>query len=205
MSVLIGYAHPATVDGHFHDALVGLLIADAAGPRNVAGVVGVLSGPQIAIARNRIVETLLASDAEWLLMLDADMTFEPDVLEQLLAVANGDSRPIVGALCFAVGPDGIGPTLYYCQPQAEPYERDALVRVDATGAACILMHRTALTAVIARFGDCYGDAHGIGEDLEFCVRAGEVGVPIHVHTGIEAGHVKSTVIDQAAYDRSMTA
>jgi hypothetical protein len=34
----------------------------------------------------------------------------------------------------------------------------------------------------------------MGEDLTFCMRAAAAGLPIHVHTGIQVGHVKTTVL-----------
>jgi hypothetical protein len=40
------------------------------------------------------------SEAEWLLMVDSDMGFSGDTLEQLIAVADPTERPVVGALCF---------------------------------------------------------------------------------------------------------
>src|SRR5688572_13510720 len=51
------------------------------------------------------------TDHEWLLYVDTDMGFEPDAIHRLLAVADPDNRPVVGALCFAMmeaAYDGMG-------------------------------------------------------------------------------------------------
>jgi GT2 family glycosyltransferase len=34
----------------------------------------------------------------------------------------------------------------------------------------------------------------MGEDLTFCLRAAAAGYPIHVHTGVQVGHMKSTTL-----------
>lgn len=47
------------------------------------------SGANIVTARNRIVRVFLENtDAEWLWMVDSDMTFEMDTLDRLLEVAD---------------------------------------------------------------------------------------------------------------------
>ena len=39
-----------------------------------------------------------------------------------------------------------------------------------------------------------------GEDIAFCVRLNHLGIPLHVHTGVHIGHVKTTVLDEAAFE-----
>ena len=34
----------------------------------------------------------------------------------------------------------------------------------------------------------------VGEDLTFCLRCAAAGVPVHVHTGVRAGHMKTTML-----------
>ena len=84
------------------------------------------------------------------------------------------------------------------------YPPDALVRVGGTGAACLLMHRTALEKVAAQSGDVAAPwfretAVGaplslMGEDMTFCLRCAAAGIPVHVHTGVKAGHMKTTML-----------
>lgn len=211
MTYAVGYAHPGTVDAGFCDSLVAL-----ARETPPAQVIAVNSGPRIAHARNAIVKAFLSGDADWLLMVDADMVWRHEVVGKLMESAHPSSRPIVGALCFGGGRTGtIFPTIYRLGEGPEPFApvedwpENALCQVDATGAAFLLMHRRALERIGQRFGDPYPwfvegavyRGRPFSEDWAFCLRAKDLGIPVHVHTGCEVGHVKQTVLDATAYRR----
>lgn len=80
------------------------------------------------------------------------------------------------------------------------YAPNAMTRVSATGMACCLIHRS----VFERIRDHYGgdvwfdrlpgmgaDADKLmGEDVSFCHRCNELGIPIYCHTGIRTTHLK---------------
>jgi hypothetical protein len=34
----------------------------------------------------------------------------------------------------------------------------------------------------------------MGEDMTFCLRCAAAGIPVHVHTGVKAGHMKTTML-----------
>lgn len=165
------------------------------------------------------------ADAEWLLWCDTDMGFEPDLLERLLAAADPVEAPVVGALCFAMmetGPDGfngqrfrIVPTMYMLGTTAEghgsfcfygPYPSDTVVQVAGTGAACVLIHRSALEQIRARWGDVWFDQVAdsrnsvVGEDLSFCLRLQALNVPIFVHTGVQTSHHRQVWITETDYE-----
>lgn len=132
--------------------------------RKQAGTMGV------AAARSEIAAAFLAGDAEWLFMVDSDMGFAADTVDRMVASAEANGVPVLGALCFAqkIDPDvaqgpynavryRIIPTLYsYVQIDEtgeagfrpiDKYRRDMFQYVAGTGAACILIHREALLAV----------------------------------------------------------
>ncbi len=67
-------------------------------------------------------------------------------------------------------------------------EANKLYRVDGTGAACLLIHRSALEMVKSDWFSTVGD---LGEDLSFCRRLADHDIPVYVHTGIKASHHKS--------------
>jgi hypothetical protein len=76
------------------------------------------------------------------------------------------------------------------------------VPVGATGAAFLLMHRDALERVAKASGDRAAPwfresvigAALVGEDLTFCLRCAAAGIPVHVHTGVKIGHMKTTML-----------
>lgn len=219
---MVGYCSGQQVDAWFHDCLFTMFWRDRRR--------GVLEGriavqtSQLVAGRNKVAREFLASKAEWLWMVDTDMTFDPDIVDRLLAVAHVKRRPIVGGLCFSADRAGtVAPTLYRLDEQTGVLDRardlpgpdgDPLIPVDATGAACLLVHRRV-------FEDLDDGTHSpwfdemdlagdrLGEDMTFCLRARVAGYPIYVHAGIEAGHVKPQSIGSAQFlaqfDRLATA
>lgn len=184
----------------------------------------------IVDGRNQLARVVCdESPAEWLFMVDSDMGFAGDTVERLIAAADPTDRPVVGGLAFAHKTDGRAefygvkylaqPTLYTFVDQGDKvgvipsftYERDALVRVDATGGACVLIHRSALERVRAEYGDAWFDPLAVkgtrfSEDLSFFLRLRLLDIPLYVHTGIKTTHDKGGVfLDEPYFDRQQAA
>jgi cephalosporin hydroxylase len=217
-TVQLAYLHSSRVSHSWHDSMRKLRDYDRArGARLREQELNIRAHPiKIAECRNLAAKAFLDhSDAEWLFWVDTDMGFEADALERLLEAADPDKAPVVGALCFAnmeSGWDGMGgyrfkivPTMYrigrtedgsgsFCEYGA--YPDDAACQVAATGSAFIVIHRTVLEKVRAEHGDHWyhqlADEKGevVGEDLSFCLRAGAMGIPMFVHTGVKTTHHK---------------
>lgn len=214
--VVVSYLRGKQVDGLFLDSMVALVGNE---PR-IHTVHGIASGPAVAANRNKLARFLLASDCQWLFMVDTDMTFAPDALFQLLAVASPE-RPVVGGLCFTADEQGgqVNPTLYRFHPDGHnllvghDYPDNTLLEVDATGGACVLAHRSAFEAIgdkgslpwfeeVPHPGDCaaVGCTEGYdSEDITFFRRLKAAGIPAFVHTGVEFGHVKPHVVNAATH------
>lgn len=145
----------------FTPCLTALMRYDAYNEQHIMGVLGgeiaMQSGPRIAEIRHQMVEKFLFNDlyanSEWLLMVDADMTFEPDLVSRLMEEADHDEVPILGGLAFAGGHAGgrAYPTIYeeYTDDDGDvgvrpvdDYPRNRLVKCGATGGGCLLVHRT---------------------------------------------------------------
>lgn len=172
----------------------------------------------LAWARNTAVAAFLADHTpDWLLWVDTDAGFQPDTLDRLMEVADPIDRPVVGALAFANRLevfDGMGghrpvawPTIMDWSDASESwivrydYPRDEVTRTHGTGSHCILIHRS----VFERMRDAYqGQQPGwmgwysrivrprsgelVSEDLSFCARLMQLGIPLHVHTGVKTTH-----------------
>ena len=207
---VVGYVHGGTVRAEF---LASLLAITRRGVTPVDDAIAVGSGPNISRGRNMVVAGFLEDhDAPWLFMADTDMRLPWDTIDRLIAAANPQERPVVGGLCFTENPGGDSPLPTMYEPvesdgelvfaRHESWPDDGLVRVTGTGAACLLIHRDALEAV----GKLAGDGAApwfresvigsslVGEDLTFCLRCGVAGIPVHVHTGVRAGHMKTAMI-----------
>lgn len=174
------------------------------------------SGPNISTARNKIVNDFLSRQkAPWLLMVDTDMAWAPDALDRLIEAADPLERPLTGALCYSQDTGGdCHPTMYELVENGDgvpgfiryhPGPDDSVVQVSATGAAFLLMHRAALKHIAAVSKDPAAPWFRetalpgaplslMGEDMTFCLRAGAAGIPVHVHTGVQVGHVKPVML-----------
>lgn len=221
MSVLATYLHSDLVSHSFMDSFSRVFVHEQQRGAPIFARFAVRSGPMTIVeGRNTAAATLLdQTDCEWLWTIDTDMGFRDDILERMLEFASPGQVPVIGALChgqFTGKSDGMGgyyrssaPTLYvkedgrYTLKPDKGYPEDRLIKVAATGAACMLIHRSALESVREDHGDTWynrvqrpGDPMPMGEDLSFCKRLEEQGFPIYVHTGIPTTHHKSTFLGQ---------
>jgi hypothetical protein len=220
-------------DFYLHDMTTNQRVVRPGG-----GELRVLGGAGgIPTNRNKITQRWLAeTDADWLWFIDSDMGFAPDTLDRLIESADPVNRPVMGGLCFAglrrkPVPGQLGyeerfliqPTVYEWVELSDQvgfrpivdYGRDQVIEVAATGAACIVIHRSVAEKVAAQYGPAWYDpiTHPTGlngqprtfsEDLSFCVRAAAVGSPIHVDTAVKTVHEKGHVfLSEDAFDRQL--
>ena len=211
-SLVAAYVHAGLVRAEFCASILDLVVK---GPVPVETVLAYQSGPNISTGRNQLVNTFLTEySAPWLLMLDTDMVFGEDTAARLIAAADPAERPVVGALCFSQNHDGPPYSTMYELTEPEPgrlafarraeWPENECVKVSATGAACLLMHRDALELVRKSSRDVAAPWFRetpvgaplslMGEDLTFCLRCQAAGIPVHVHTGIRVGHMKTTML-----------
>ncbi len=180
----------------------------------------------VAIARNHICKVFLEqTTADWLWFIDTDQTFDPDILERMVASADPVERPILSALIMAerdkqypISPACIGfddatppnPCTYDGIPAVQHWP------VGATGSGCVLIHRSVLAALWAQYKDhpfpffeyarwerTMPDGSIVpgvlGEDYTFALRAAHLGFSCWVDTTIEAGHVKARTLTSADF------
>ncbi len=218
--VVVAYCHPGEVAARFHTSMIDLFVHDMVTKRRIIGGGGhfaTRSGANITSARNDLVRSFLDHhDAEWLFMVDADMGFDRDIVDRLVEAADPVERPILGALCFGVwegaGQHELFPTIYFWTEnprgvaRAVEYPDNTIVQCGATGAACTLIHRTVLEKMRAEFPDPWNwyaeqifDGKPMSEDITFCLRAGSLGFPVHVHTGVKTSHMKLHPLDEHAF------
>lgn len=210
-SVVVAYLHPGSVSAYFTQSLAAMLLYDQATDRNIVGMVQEWSSANISPARNNLAASFVDEyDAEWLLFIDSDMSWDHDALEGLLSVADPKDAPIVGGLCFGAHLDQLFPTIYQLAKRdgvlttvrVNDFPDDAVVQCAATGAAYLLIHRSVLVAMREKefnktfpwFQETELAGKPCGEDITFCLRAGQLGFPVHVFTGVKVGHHKSRLL-----------
>jgi len=228
--VAVGFCYgQGTFTPQFAASYRMVLARDAATKRRLIHEFGhEASGVHVPTARCRIVASFLKSKAEWLWMVDTDATFGDGILEQLLKSADAKSRPIVGGLAFGVrgvkdangepvrnevgaSPLELFPTLYVWDEKGTQairhYPLNEVVQVNATGAHCLLIHRTVLADTrwtedghpLPWFRTGVRLGQEVSEDQFFCIKAQSFGYPIFVDTAAKTGHVKTFVADEDLY------
>lgn len=225
--VVIAYLHPGLVHGAFMESVLDLLVYDTAFHRRIVsggGRLAAQSGANLSAPRNGLIKRFLEyGEADWLWMVDSDMTFQPDTLERLLEFADEERAPIVGGLCFGFNEKGdIQPTLFglvgdEMSPTVIRYWEwppNSMWQVAATGGACLLMHKSALIKMrdhvmpdgstgfnkaFPWFQEGVHNNEPVSEDIMFCWRASLIGIPVHVNTGVQLGHVKDQLLTMEAY------
>ena len=213
-TVMLAFPHPGHVSTEF---MLSVLAASNPPATPIAGITDLKTGPFLSQARGEITTMFLDSGLEWLWMVDADMRFTADTLPALLAYAHPDTVPVIGATCQAITRNGQVIVTAYRADKDETTGRfgmtslagddlppDTLIRVDATGCACLLIHRTVFTRLDENWPGPHGlwfaeqaiDGRIFGEDMSFCLRCGDAGIPVHVHTGIQAGHMRDIQVGE---------
>ena len=198
--------NPGQVATEFADSLMAVALADVReGWGFFAGKYEVRSGANVAHARNILAAQFLdTTDGDWALFIDSDMVLPEDTIARMLAAATQADTKIVGALCVAVDKDGPRPTIFQhaahaVTQQVLDYPDDTLLQVAATGTACLLIHRSVLEAMRAAapdnpafcwFQETVTKGRWVGEDIEFCLRAGQLGHTVYVDTTLAVGHAK---------------
>ena len=229
-AVTVGYLHPGRYAACFAESLFDMFLHDITGPGRMLHAHGKMAkecaANGIVSGRNELARLTIAGEAEWLFMVDSDMGFAADTVERLIEAADPVERPVVGGLCFAnkvsEKKDFFGmafecqPTVYHFVDLPDKvgfapmfdYPRDQMVPCAATGGACVLIHRTVLEAILAKYGarwfDCIEHAKGptvFSEDLSFAIRVAGCDFPMFVHTGVKTTHDKGAAfIDEPFFD-----
>ena len=171
-------------------------------------IVGFQVGSLVYNARNELARQAIKSEADWVLWLDSDMVFEPDLLKKMLEVCEENDIDFLTGLCFRRKPP-YTPTLFdrldkmehgasYTTIMSVPEGR---FKVGGCGFAGVLMSTDVLLSVAARFGGrMFDPMEGFGEDVSFCWRARQCGYEIWCDSEIELGHVGSMIVTRKFFE-----
>ena len=170
--------------------------------------IGFEVGSLVYNARNNLARQAVKSEADWVLWLDSDMVFGPDLLQRMLKVCTENDIDFLTALCFRRKPP-YTPTLFdrlektdkgasYTALMSVPEGR---FQVGGCGFAGVLMSMDVLLSVMAKFnGRMFEPIDGFGEDVAFCWRARQCGYDIWCDSDIELGHVGNFVVTRSIFE-----
>jgi hypothetical protein len=207
--VMIGMITAGNVDMRTTQSLLATQITGTA-----AAICIQQNGPYLDIGRNKMVDTFRDDPAfahcDRLLFVDSDIIFEPGHIQTLV----DDDLPIVSGVYHSLFQDGrIRPVVYEWTIDEHglrtmtpintwrPHGDDEhLVQVEAVGAGFLMIARDVVEkfthahlAPQCWFGNDIIGRTQLGEDLTFCVRATDLGIPVMVDRRVHVAHHKSIV------------
>ena len=173
--------------------------------------IGFEVGSLVYNARNNLARQAIKAEADWVLWLDSDMVFAPDLLQRMLKVCTENDIDFLTALCFRRKPpytpclferlDKVGKGASYTALLSVPEGR---FQVGGCGFAGVLLSTDVLISVSAKFnGRMFDPFEGFGEDVAFCWRARQCGYDIWCDSDIEMGHVGQTVVTRSYFEAFM--
>jgi hypothetical protein len=173
-------------------------------------------GLYVAENRNNMVKQFLQTKDDWLVSLDCDIDFRPEMVYALYEIADPVTRPIVSGIYFSRLAQGHLCPVWFMETDKGKYRTVNRIEpdpgqpqaVDAIGMGFCIMHRSVFEGLLKVHG---GDEwtwfghdeafntddqkiHHLGEDLTFCRRAKKAGFSIWGHAGIQVGHVKKVAL-----------
>lgn len=164
------------------------------------------------LARNQVAREVMG---DWVLMLDSDHVFEPDLLFRLLNIQNRTGYDIVTALYLhRVHP--YAPCLWKFEgedgkKQFGDWPPGEIIEVDCAGAGALLVRRTVFSRIWHELGEEPFDTHQfergagsvVGEDFAFFRRCKRLGIRTCCPTYIEAHHIENLALEyEKHYDKA---
>lgn len=164
-------------------------------------------GSLIYTSRNSLATQAIQAEADYVLWLDSDMVFEPNLLERMMAVLTENDLDILTGLYFRRTPP-YSPVLFdkleikdnlteWSEFSEIP---NHLFEVGGCGFGCVLMRTDPFLDVQSRFGNMFVPVGDTGEDLAFCWRARQCGFKVWCDPTIICGHVGYTISNEKFYE-----
>lgn len=173
-------------------------------------MIGFEVGSLVYNARNNLARQAIKAEADYVLWLDSDMVFSPDLLQRMMKVSKENDIDFLTGLCFRRKPpytpclfdklerleNGAGAS--YTALMSVP---DGRFKVGGCGFAGVLMTTDVILSVSAKFGGrMFDPMPGFGEDVSFCWRARQCGYDIWCDSEIELGHVGNCIVTRKYFE-----
>ena len=151
-------------------------------------------------ARDMICKRAIRGNFDYMLMIDSDQTFPEDALCRMLA----RDADIVTGVYVGKEPEHkpvLFTELHKDDENAGPYSRkhglkdlmkEDLFTVAGTGAGFLLVREHILRLMKIHMHEWFRPYDGLGEDVSFCQRCTEMGIPVYADNSFPMGHIKYT-------------
>lgn len=162
------------------------------------------SGSLVYLSREMLATYAVNNGFDYVLWLDSDMTFAPDLLEKMIA----DDVDMVAGLFFQRRPP-CHPAMWKSIVMGEGsdrsderylnYPENEMFEIDACGMAAVLVKCDVIRAVYDKYFRTFEPISGYGEDISFCLRVRNCGYKIWCDSRIKVGHRGHTFITEDTY------
>lgn len=197
---VVGYLTPGQVSAGFCQSLINLALNE----EHFAGVIARTNGVDLCRGRNLLAEAFMQSNMPWLLMLDSDITFQPTIFQQLLAVADGTTIAVGPYYSFNSDTREVKQTIKESTGSFDPELMRIPYDLEWSGAGCMLIHRKVLQGNGPPWFLQAGDGQYL-EDVGFCHNMRATGASLVCVPSVKLGHTKQITIwpeDYFAYQRN---
>ena len=194
----------------FFDSIFKFMHDDAQG-RNICTGYSHASLGYIPASRNELMNQWMKNEAEWMLMLDWDISFTTEDVYTLLDAADPVEKPIIGGtyVTYMGGDNRLRPCWLALDDDAGPgyhpvneFTMGGIYELATIGMGFTLIHRNVLEALAEDYKDSDWKWFGhdvingthVGEDLTFCTRARAAGFSSWGHGGVLVGHTKAKTL-----------
>ena len=188
MKLMIAVPTTDYVHVDFMESLAGLIQKlDKDGTEYELKITG---GTLVYIARGRLAQYAVNEGFTHVLWLDSDMTFGPDIAEDLLFCGKD---MVCGA--FVMRRPNFSPCVYSRVPltgnlkQVKRFEGTEPFRVAGCGFAAVMTKTELLQKVFRKYKTYFRPMKHLAEDLAFCWRVNQVGGEIWCDPTVKPGHI----------------
>lgn len=216
-SLMIGYVHNGMVHEPFMGSMLDFILQDQV-DRGIYWKCATGAGSYIDVNRLAVVYKRFMPEtrAEVLLFIDTDIFFRKEQVYRLIDSLDPVERPIVSGLYFGYVGDqpSVPMPIWFDQERNDqfPVVREihpGLQKLGAVGMGFCAIHRSVFEKIpmgtaferMLRDTDSQERRWNYGEDMAFCLRATEAGIPIYGDAAVVVGHIKSTMHDFKSFVR----
>jgi hypothetical protein len=142
-------------------------------------------------------ELISRMQGDWILMLDTDMTFEPDFPARLVRLFETHKLDVLTGI-YSYKPAPHYPVLYQRNPDNDRFEtlaswdpKATLHEVDSAGAGCLLIRRRVIERITSELGENpFARMGDKGEDHSFFTRLRKLCIKAWCAPHVEADHLE---------------
>ena len=220
-TLAIGWCDNGNTDGKFTEGVVSVALQCSNNGINLTHSMRV-QGNQIGRQRQVLFDYWADQiKTDWLLWVDSDIVMDIHVLTKVWDAADKIGKPVVTGTYFISKSDEGSlakpfPALFFDMGEhiiqhVHPLPPDEIIKVDSAGFGFVLMHKSIVPIMRAKFPDQsmfaeqenIGDKY-VGEDIVFFRKLKETGIPLYAHTGALVRHIKRFSLDADYYDMYWT-